>query len=127
MDVRGSVDETIGQAVQELKAGNYRGAVALLEPLLRPRAKEKLWPQQECDVVMWLSASYRFLEDHKAALPHSQASGVGTTASRPAFAAARGGIEGAVHGASGAQGVSSGPHGHHRGAGHHGRAGPAIG
>jgi hypothetical protein len=76
MDVRGSVDETIGQAVQELKAGNYRGAVALLEPLLRPLfgppAKEKLWPQQECDVVMWLSASHRFLEDHKAALPHSQ-------------------------------------------------------
>jgi hypothetical protein len=47
-------------------------AHALLEPLLRPRAKEKLLPQQERDVVVWLSASYRFLEDDKAALPHAQ-------------------------------------------------------
>jgi tetratricopeptide (TPR) repeat protein len=72
MDVRASVDETIGQAVQEFKAGNYRGAVALLEPLLRPPAKEKLSPQQERDVVMWLSDRHRFLGDYKAALPHTQ-------------------------------------------------------
>ncbi len=47
MDVRGSVDETLAQAVQEYAAGNYRGAVVLLEPLLRLRAKERLSSQQE--------------------------------------------------------------------------------
>ncbi len=72
MDVRGSVDETLGQAAKEYKAGDYRGAVALLEPLLRPRAKEKLSPQQESNVVGWLSTCYRFLFDFKAALPHVQ-------------------------------------------------------
>jgi tetratricopeptide (TPR) repeat protein len=72
MDVRGSVDETIGQVVQEFNVGNYRGAVSLLEPLLRPRAKEKLSPQQECDVVACLSSSYGFLSDEKSALPHTQ-------------------------------------------------------
>jgi tetratricopeptide (TPR) repeat protein len=72
MDVRGSVDETIGQAVQEFKAGNYRGAVALLEPLLRPPAKERLSPQQECGVVGLLSSCYRHLSDDKSALLHAQ-------------------------------------------------------
>jgi hypothetical protein len=72
MDVRGYVDETLEQAVKEFKAGNYRGAVALLRPLLRPRAKEKLSLQQECGVVAWLSACYRFLGDYKSALPLAQ-------------------------------------------------------
>jgi tetratricopeptide (TPR) repeat protein len=70
MDAR--VDETFVQATKEVDAGNYRGAVALLEPLLRPRPKEKLSPQQECDVVERLSACYRVLDDDKAALPHTQ-------------------------------------------------------
>jgi tetratricopeptide (TPR) repeat protein len=69
MDVRRtSVDETIGQAEKARDAGNYRGAVSLLQPLL----KEKLSPQQERDVVMWLSSCYRSLNDYKAALPHAQ-------------------------------------------------------
>jgi hypothetical protein len=112
MDVRGSVDETIEQARKELDAGNYRGAVALLEPLLRPRAKEKLSPQQECDVVGLLSSCYRFLDDDKAALPHAQ--------QRLALEQHLHcqGFEGAVHGAAEAQIV---------GARHHGRAGPATG
>ncbi len=67
----GSVDATIVRSLMEFDAGNYRGAVALLE-LLRPRAKEKLSPQQECNVVGWLSTCYRFLDDFKAALPHAQ-------------------------------------------------------
>jgi hypothetical protein len=68
MDVRASVDATIEQAAKEFDAGNYRGAVGLLEP----RAKEKLPPQQECGVVAWLSESYRVLGDLKAALPLAQ-------------------------------------------------------
>ena len=68
MDVRRSLDETIGQAVKEYHAGNYRGGLALLLPLL----KEKLSPQQELNVSVWLSGSYHFLEDFKAALPHAE-------------------------------------------------------
>jgi hypothetical protein len=49
MDSHGSVDQTIRAAKKEYDAGNYRGALALLLPLLR--AKEKLSPQQELDVV----------------------------------------------------------------------------
>jgi tetratricopeptide (TPR) repeat protein len=45
-------------------------ALALLLPLLR--AKVKLSPQQELDVVDGLSNCYRFLDDYKAALPHKQ-------------------------------------------------------
>jgi hypothetical protein len=70
MDSHGSVDQTIRAAVKEYRAGNYRGALALLLPLLR--AKEKLSPQQELKVVKWLSDCYRFLHDEKAALPHEQ-------------------------------------------------------
>ncbi len=65
LDSHGSLDETTQAAVN---AGNYRGALALLVPLLR--AKEKLSPQQELEVVSWLSACYRFMRDFKAALPH---------------------------------------------------------
>jgi tetratricopeptide (TPR) repeat protein len=72
MDVRASVDETTVQAKKEHKAGNYRGAVALLEPLLRPPAKEKLSPQQERGVVGSLTAHHNALGDYKAALPHAQ-------------------------------------------------------
>ena len=36
------------------------------------RAKDKLSPQQEVLVVHWLSACYRALVDHKAALPHAE-------------------------------------------------------
>ena len=68
MDVGRSVDEVVEQATKEFDAGNYRGAVALLKPLL----KDKLSPQQELDVAMWLSGCYRFLEDSKAALPHAE-------------------------------------------------------
>jgi tetratricopeptide (TPR) repeat protein len=64
----GSVDQTIQAAVKEFDAGNYRGALALLLPLLR----EKLSPQQELDVVDWLSGCYRFLYDNKSSLPHIQ-------------------------------------------------------
>jgi hypothetical protein len=53
MDSHGSVDQTIRAAKKELDAGNYRGALALLLPLLR--AKEKLSPQQELKVVRCLS------------------------------------------------------------------------
>ncbi len=42
----------------------------MLLPLLR--AKEKLSPQQELNVVNGLSTCYRFLHDEKAALPHEQ-------------------------------------------------------
>jgi hypothetical protein len=70
MDSHGSVDETILAVTKEFKAGNYRGVLALLLPLLR--AKEKLSPQQELDVVDYLSNCVRFLRDFKAALPHQQ-------------------------------------------------------
>jgi hypothetical protein len=66
------VDETIVQATEEFNVGNYRGMVVLLEPLMHPRSKEKLSPQQECGVVAWLSESYRALGDLKAALPLAQ-------------------------------------------------------
>jgi tetratricopeptide (TPR) repeat protein len=70
MDSRGSVNKAIRAAQKEFEAGNYRGALALLLPLLR--AKEKLSPQQEIEVVNWLNICYRFLDDYKAALPHKQ-------------------------------------------------------
>jgi hypothetical protein len=44
MDSHGSVDQTIRAAEKDLDAGNYRGALALLLPLLR--TKEKLSPQR---------------------------------------------------------------------------------
>ena len=69
MDVKGPVDEVMEQAQKEFEAGNCRGAVALLLPLLR--AKDKLSPRQEYHVVNCLSQCYRFLRD-KAALPHAQ-------------------------------------------------------
>jgi hypothetical protein len=70
MDSHGSVDATTRAAKKEYDAGNYRGALALLVPLLR--AKEKLSPQQELKVVRRLSNCYRFLYDYKTALPHAQ-------------------------------------------------------
>ena len=70
MDVKSPVDEAIAQAEKEFDAGNYRGAVALMLPLLR--AKDKLSPRQELTVAHWLSTSYRFLGDYKVALPHVQ-------------------------------------------------------
>ena len=70
MDVKGPVDEAIAQAEKEYHAGNYRGGVALLLPLLR--AKDKLSPLQEYHVADCLSQSYHFLHDYKAALPHVQ-------------------------------------------------------
>jgi hypothetical protein len=69
MDSHGSVEETIRAVDKEYHAGNYRGAVALLLPLLR--AKEKLSPQQERKVVRLLSDFYRFVDDYKAALPRA--------------------------------------------------------
>jgi hypothetical protein len=37
MDSHGSVDQTIQAAVKEFDTGNYRGALALLLPLLREK------------------------------------------------------------------------------------------
>jgi tetratricopeptide (TPR) repeat protein len=70
MDLHGSVDETVQAAKKDFVSGNYRGALALLVPLLR--AKGKLSPQQELKVVTWLSDCYRALGDFKAALPHEK-------------------------------------------------------
>ena len=67
-----SVDEAVKQAGKEYVAGNYRDGVELLLPFLRPKHKDKLSPQQELDVVVWLGACYRRLGDSKAALPHAQ-------------------------------------------------------
>jgi tetratricopeptide (TPR) repeat protein len=72
MDVRDAVDEVLVRAEKELVAGNYRGCVELLQPLLRPKRKEKLSPQQEYVVVARLGCCYRFLGDFKAAFPHTQ-------------------------------------------------------
>ena len=72
MDVRSPVDEAIEQAKKEHAAGNYKGAVALLRPLLQTKAaRDKLTPQQEVDAVCYMSACNRGLLDFKAALPHS--------------------------------------------------------
>jgi hypothetical protein len=99
------VDETFEQARKEFHVGNYRGAVSLLDPLLRHRAKEKTSPQQECDVVGWLSDCYRMLSDEKAALPHAQLLALEQQRSQQ--------HAGALKGC--ASGVLSGPHGHHGG------------
>jgi tetratricopeptide (TPR) repeat protein len=72
MDARDAVDRVIGRVEKEYHAGNYRVCVELLLPLLRAKRKKKLSPQQECDAEMWLSDSYRFLDDDKAALPHAK-------------------------------------------------------
>jgi tetratricopeptide (TPR) repeat protein len=74
MDVRTPVDEVIVQAKKETRTGNYKGAIALLQPLLRLRQKAKLSQSQENDVVSWLCNCYRSLFDFKAALPHAQRS-----------------------------------------------------
>ncbi len=56
------------ESVREAFQANYRGALALLLPLLR--AEKKLLPQQELGVMGCLSNCYRFLGNFKAALPH---------------------------------------------------------
>src|SRR4051812_37700220 len=66
------VDAAVQQAMKEYVAGNYRRGVELLLPFLRPGARKKLSPQQERLVASWLSTCYRFLDDHRAALPHAQ-------------------------------------------------------
>jgi hypothetical protein len=59
MDSHGSVDQTIRAAEKDLDAGNYRGALALLLPLLR--AKEKLSAQLFCQHESALSVRQRGL------------------------------------------------------------------
>jgi len=49
MDAPLSVGVTLEQALKEFQAGNYRGMVELVLPLLR--AKEKLSLEEECFVV----------------------------------------------------------------------------
>jgi tetratricopeptide (TPR) repeat protein len=72
MDVHDAANETVAQAVREHQTGNYRGGLALVLPLLRGKAKEKLSPPQERDAVKCASDSYRLLLDCKAALPYAQ-------------------------------------------------------
>jgi hypothetical protein len=42
LDVRDAADETIAQAKKEVNAGNYRGGLALVLPLLRISQEEAL-------------------------------------------------------------------------------------
>jgi tetratricopeptide (TPR) repeat protein len=71
MSARGAVDKVLVRARKEYDAGNYRRGVELLAPFVGPN-KRKLAPQQERDVVDWLSTCYRFLDEYEAALPHAQ-------------------------------------------------------
>jgi len=70
MDASPSVDDIIACANKMYGEGNYRGAVAALEPLLRKERRKTLSPAQELDVVYVSNNSYRFLDQPKAALPH---------------------------------------------------------
>jgi tetratricopeptide (TPR) repeat protein len=63
-----SVDDVLAEAVKDYQAGNYEEALALLPALL----KTPLSPSQELNVVLYLSACYRFLDNERAALPHAQ-------------------------------------------------------
>ncbi len=107
MDARDATEDVLERAKKEQAAGNYRGCVELLRPLLE--RKEKLSPQQEFQVVSWLSTRYRVLGACKAALPHAQR---GATALRSPFVASGRGVEGAVQGAAGTEGFPCGAKGH---------------
>src|SRR3990167_3958448 len=52
--------------------GNYKGSIALLEPLLKGEKKKTLSPEQERIVVGLLSNVFRFFDDNKSALPHAR-------------------------------------------------------
>lgn len=67
-----SVDELIAYADNQFEEGNYKDVIKELEPLLdeRNKRKEMLSPREEWEVRAAVSASYRFLDEPKAALPH---------------------------------------------------------
>jgi tetratricopeptide (TPR) repeat protein len=72
MDARDATQDVLERAVKEINAGNYRAGVELLRPLLQPKRKQKLSPQQEHEAVSCLGVCYRALLDFKAALPYAQ-------------------------------------------------------
>src|SRR3990167_8179847 len=67
---RTSVGERINRVDKMFGEGNYKGAIAVLEPLLRKWRKKT--PKQEWEVAAALSASYRFWDEPRAALPHAR-------------------------------------------------------
>jgi tetratricopeptide (TPR) repeat protein len=65
-----AVATTLEQASDECRNCNYRGAVALLLPLLP--SQENLCMPQEVVTVLILSSAYRHLLDFNSALPHAE-------------------------------------------------------
>jgi hypothetical protein len=47
MDVRDATQDVLERAKKERDTGNSRAGVELLRPLLQPKRREKLSPQQE--------------------------------------------------------------------------------
>ena len=68
MDVNTGIIDTASKAKDE---GNYKEAIAMLEPLLKKEWKKTLSPVQERRLRDVLSQCYFLLRDPKSALPHS--------------------------------------------------------
>src|SRR3990167_6805199 len=71
MNVENNVDDIIDSASDAMDEGNYKEAIAMVEPLLKKEKKKTLSPLQEMGVRDVLAQCYRLLDDVKSALPHS--------------------------------------------------------
>src|SRR3990167_2569438 len=71
MNVENNMDDIIDSANDAKDEGNYKEAIAMVEPLLKKEKKKTLSPKQEMDVRDVLSQCYHLLDDGKSALPHS--------------------------------------------------------
>src|SRR3990167_2667628 len=71
MDFRNNVDDIIKSANGAMDEGNYKEAIAMVEPFLKKEKKKTLSPTQEKGVRDVLAQGYYLLGDAKSALPHS--------------------------------------------------------
>ena len=73
MDVTiNNVDDIIASANKAFREGNYKGALSLLEPLLKKEKRKTLSPMQELAVASTCSGAHRCLANYKTAFPHAK-------------------------------------------------------
>src|SRR3990167_7353032 len=72
MNNNNSVVDIITSALKALNEGNYKPAIALVEPLLKGKKKKMLSPEEEQLALSVVGKSYEFLGNFKAALPHAK-------------------------------------------------------
>src|SRR3990167_8978291 len=67
-----TAEKILASGLELLKKGDYKRAIALVEPLLKGGKKKTLSLEDENAVVMILGKSYQLLGNYKAALPHAK-------------------------------------------------------